>query len=80
MSRPVTREEIYKELEKGGYCIGIKLPITVMPILKTSWMNEEDYFIYLLTLNEIPCIQGLKHILEQAVVTLDLELEKRKTS
>ena len=73
----MNRKEAYEELSKSGYSVGIKLPITVMPIVKTSFKNEEENFIYFLTLNEIPAIQELLYKLQTAVITLENELTKR---
>lgn len=74
-----TREEIYEELKKSGFAVGIKLPITVMPILKADY-NEEDHYVYLLTLDEIPALQGLSYSLEQALITLKICIEEKKNN
>lgn len=73
----MNKKEIWEELDKSGFTIGLRLSQFVKPII-TEDMDEEKTLLYFLTIDEIPALQGLLNTLEMGCITLKNEIEKRK--
>ena len=75
--KPATKEEIWEDLEESGFAVGLRLPISVKPII-TEDIDENKTQLYLLTLDEIPALQGLLYTLQTSVITLENEKDLEK--